>query len=162
MSIPIYTDEHLSEMIVAGARGRGVDVLTAQEDGHRQVPDDQLLLRATTLGRTMVSQDRDMLAHASRFMAGGVEFAGLIYAHQLNITIGQFVEDLELLCLVEDPPYIRNRIEWFPLKYGTRAAGFLKQRLKSAHESAHSFGDGAAIEGAVCDSQITSIIGGEG
>jgi hypothetical protein len=116
MSIPVYADEHLSAMIVEGARGRGVDVLTAQEDGRSQVPDDQLLLRATALGRTMVSQDRDMLAHASRFMDGGVEFAGLIYAHQLNIAIGRFIDDLELLCLVEDPPYMRNRIEWFPMK----------------------------------------------
>ena len=91
-------------------------MLTAQEDDRRQVPDDQLLLRATALGRTMVSQDRDMLAHASRIMHEGVDFSGLIYAHQLNITIGQFIDDLELLCLVEDPPYMRNRIEWLPLK----------------------------------------------
>jgi len=64
----------------------------------------------------MLSQDEDMLGHAARFIAAGIDFAGLIYAHQLNITIGQFVDDLELLCLVEEPPYMQNRIEWLPLK----------------------------------------------
>jgi hypothetical protein len=64
----------------------------------------------------MVSRDQDMLAHATRFMSAGIEFTGLIYAHQLGITIGQFIADLELLCLVEDSEYVRNRIEWLPLK----------------------------------------------
>jgi hypothetical protein len=116
VSIPVYTDVHVNHRVIDGARARGVDILTAQEDGHRRDPDDVLLLRASALGRVMVSQDEDMLGHATRFIAAGIDFAGLIYAHQLNITIGQFVDDLELLCLVEEPPYMRNRIEWLPLK----------------------------------------------
>lgn len=117
MSIPAYPDVHVNQRVIDGARARGVDIITTQEDGRRRDADDVLLLRATALGRVMVSQDEDMLGHASRFIAAGVDFAGLIYAHQLNITIGQFfVDDLELLCLVEDPAYMRNRIEWLPLK----------------------------------------------
>jgi hypothetical protein len=116
VSIPLYADVHVNQRVTDGARARGVDILTAQEDGRRRDADDVLLLRASALGRVMVSQDQDMLAHASRLIGTGVEFAGLIYAHQLHITIGQFVDDLELLCLVEDPPYMRNRIEWLPLK----------------------------------------------
>jgi hypothetical protein len=116
VSIPAYADVHVNQRVIDGARARGVDIITAQEDGRRRDGDDVLLLRAAALGRVMVSQDEDMLSHASRFIAAGVDFAGLIYAHQLNITIGQFIDDLELLCLVEDPPYMRNRIEWLPLK----------------------------------------------
>jgi hypothetical protein len=116
VSIPLYADVHVNQRVIDGARARGVDILTAQEDGRRRDDDDVLLLHASALGRVMVSQDEDMLAHASRFIATGVEFNGLIYAHQLNITIGQFIDDLELLCMVEEPPYMRNRIEWLPLK----------------------------------------------
>jgi predicted nuclease of predicted toxin-antitoxin system len=116
MSIPIYADVHVPAPVVDGVRARGVDVLTAQEDGQRAAPDADLLRRAAALGRVMVSQDEDMLALATAFQNTGTDFSGLIYAHQLRVTIGQSVNDLELICLAEDPPYMRNRVEWLPLR----------------------------------------------
>ena len=38
-----------------GLRRKGIDCLTAEEDGTKQLPDDLLLQRATELGRVMVS-----------------------------------------------------------------------------------------------------------
>jgi hypothetical protein len=40
----------------------------------------------------------------------------VIYAYQLSITIGQFIEDLELISLAAEMQDIRSRIEWLPLK----------------------------------------------
>ena len=46
----------------------------------------------------------------------GESFAGIIYAHQLRGTIGQYVHDLELMAKVYEPEDIANRIEHLPLK----------------------------------------------
>ena len=46
-------DVHISAAITEGLRLRGVDVLTAQEDGARRLPDPALLNRATELGRVL-------------------------------------------------------------------------------------------------------------
>jgi hypothetical protein len=43
-------------------------------------------------------------------------FAGIIYAHQLRITIGQMVEDLELITRATSQSEWRARIEYLPLR----------------------------------------------
>lgn len=43
MSVPLYFDVHVPYSITFGLRLRGVDVLTSQEDGTREVDDDVLL-----------------------------------------------------------------------------------------------------------------------
>ena len=55
-------DEHVHRAITSGLRLRGVDVLTAQEDGRRKTADSLLLDRATELQRVLFSQDEDFLA----------------------------------------------------------------------------------------------------
>jgi hypothetical protein len=72
--------------------------------------------RATELDRTLVTQDEDLLAEAAQRMHRLIPFSGVIYAYQLGITIGRFIEDLELISLGADMDYIRDRIEWLPLK----------------------------------------------
>jgi hypothetical protein len=42
-------------------------------------------------------------------------FAGLIYGHQLDLSIGQAVRDLELIAAAYDPDDIRDRVEYIPL-----------------------------------------------
>ncbi|MFN8475592.1 MAG: DUF5615 family PIN-like protein [Anaerolineae bacterium] len=108
-------DHHVSSAVTDGLRKRGVDVLTAHDDGAAQFDDDTLLNRATELGRVLFSQDRDLLAIAHGRLESGVEFAGLIYAHQLNITVGRAIRDLEMLATVLDPDDLRNRVEFIPL-----------------------------------------------
>jgi predicted nuclease of predicted toxin-antitoxin system len=108
-------DVHVHRAITAGLRMRGVDVITAQEDGHRRALDAELLERATALGRVLFSQDEDLLVEGQFRLAQGIPFAGVIYAHQLRITIGQCVRDLELVAQVYDPADMANRIEFLPL-----------------------------------------------
>lgn len=49
MAVGIYMDVHIPRAITNGLRLRGVDVLTAQEDGTITLTDTELLKRATEL-----------------------------------------------------------------------------------------------------------------
>lgn len=115
MSLPLFMDHHIPAAITAQLRRRGIDVLTAQEDGSDQLDDDLLLERAAQLGRVLFSQDRDLLQIANSWLGSGRDFAGLVYAHQLSITLGQAIHDLELLAQVLDLAAMRNHIEFLPL-----------------------------------------------
>ena len=84
MSVAFYIDVHVRRAVTNGLRLRGVDVLTAQEDGAARWPDDRLLDRAGELGRILYSQDDDFLTEAELRQQEGRPFAGVIYtaAHQ--------------------------------------------------------------------------------
>ena len=56
-----------------------------------------------------------MLMIANRWLQHSHEFAGLVYAHQLAITIGRAVLDLELMANALDPEDMVNRVEFLPL-----------------------------------------------
>jgi Domain of unknown function (DUF5615) len=85
--------------ITAGLRRRNIDALTSQEDGTREVDDVSLLQRATELGRVLFSQDQDLLQIASEWQRTEHSFLGLVFSAQQGVSIGQCVEDLELLAL---------------------------------------------------------------
>jgi predicted nuclease of predicted toxin-antitoxin system len=115
MALRFYMDHHVPAAITRGLRDRGVDCLTAAEDGARKSSDESLLTRATGLGRVMFSMDVDMLVIASKWVNEGTTFSGLVYARQLSITIGQAVRDLELIATVLTETEMANRIEYIPL-----------------------------------------------
>ena len=113
--IAFYFDQHVPIAIARGLRLRGVDVVTAYEDGNAALDDEPLLHRATALGRIMVTQDDDFLAIASAWQAAGREFAGLVYAHQMRIGIGRFIADLELIAKASEASPLRSHVEHLPL-----------------------------------------------
>ena len=110
----LYMDHCVAGPIAAGLRQRGVDVMTAEEDGTTQLTDELLLGRATALGRVLFSEDKDLLAITHQWQQDGRGFAGLAYAHQLRISIGHAIRDLELLARAFDPEDMRNRVEYLP------------------------------------------------
>ncbi len=109
-------DVHVRRAVTTGLRLRGVDVLTAQEDRAGEFDDPRLLDRAKELGRLLFTQDDDLLKEAARRQEIGEEFAGLIYAHQLNVTVGQCIEDLELIAQATEPDEWANMVTYLPLK----------------------------------------------
>jgi len=109
-------DVHIPKAITDGLRLRGVDVLTAQEDGAARLPDSILLDRSTALGRVLFSQDKDLLREAVRRHSTRTTFTGIIFAHQLHITIGQCIRDLELIALTGEPADLVNQVEYLPLR----------------------------------------------
>ncbi len=116
MSVRLYMDVHVRRAVTDGLRLRGVDVLTAQEDGIGEFEDSELLDRATVLNRVLFTQDDDFLAEAVRRQRSGEMFAGVIYAHQLDLTVGECIDDLELIAQASNPEEWLNRLEYLPLK----------------------------------------------
>jgi hypothetical protein len=116
MGIKLYMDVHVRREITDGLRTRKVNVLTAQEDGAAELNDPMLLDRSTSLGRVLFSQDDDLLREAARRQKIGERFAGVIYAHQLNITVGQCVDDLELIATATEPEEWSEHVMYLPLK----------------------------------------------
>lgn len=114
MTIGLYMDHHVKAAVTDGLRRRGVDVITCADDHTDTWDDEQILERATRLGRAIFTQDDDFLAIADRWLDEGRDFAGVVYAHQLGITIGQAVRDLELIAKVLDPEEMENRVEFLP------------------------------------------------
>lgn len=116
MPAGLYMDVHVRAAITEGLRRRGVSVLTSQEDGAREWQDEDLLSRATELDRLLFSQDDDLLAIAARWQREGIEFSGVIYAHQEHTTIGQNIEDIELIAKCALPGEFANRVTYLPLR----------------------------------------------
>jgi hypothetical protein len=108
-------DVHVPRAVTTALRLRSIDVLSSQEDGTAQFDDDQLLARATELGRVLVSQDEDLLREGARRLRAGEDFAGIVYAHQLRVTIGQMVEDLYLIATATSREEWFGRIEHLPI-----------------------------------------------
>ena len=116
MSIALYMDVHVPGPITRALIRRGVDVKTAQDDGAAELEDDDLLDRATALNRALFSRDEDLLAEAKKRQRSGRFFAGVIYAHQLRVTIGRCIADLEIISKAGEPEDLHNRVEHLPLR----------------------------------------------
>ncbi|MCW6053886.1 DUF5615 family PIN-like protein [Lyngbya sp. CCAP 1446/10] len=114
MAISLYMDVHIPQAITEQLRRRGVDVLSAIEDGAIELPDDQLLERTTQLGRVLFTQNIGFRAMAHDWQRQQKQFAGLIFGHQLGGTIGQFVKDLELIALASESDEWMNAVEYIP------------------------------------------------
>ena len=107
-------DVHVPLAITRALRRKGLDVLTAQDDGTTRLPDSELLLRAGTLGRVLFTQDDDFLAEAARLHRAGSTFATVIYAHQFT-AIGVCVADLSLILSAMLPGETRGQVLHLPL-----------------------------------------------
>jgi predicted nuclease of predicted toxin-antitoxin system len=113
--VRFYMDVHVPGAVTRALRLHDVDVLTAQEDGTAEWQDPPLLDRATALDRVLFSEDDDLLVEAARRQEQGELFAGVIYMHQLDLTIGRCVTDLELLAKAGSPEDYANQVWYLPL-----------------------------------------------
>ncbi len=114
--IQLYMDENVEGAITRELRRRGMDVITAQDDGRSGEDDPPLLDRAGELGRVLFSRDDDMLREATRRQRLGESFIGVVYAHQLRVTIGQCVTDLTSLAQYGEPDQFVDRVRYLPLR----------------------------------------------
>ncbi len=116
MSLRFYMDHQVRLAVADGLRRRGVDVLTAYEDGAARLSDKRIFERAAELGRIVFTHDDDFLALADRWRQAGRSFSGLVYAHQLQVTVGKAIQDLELIAKASNTEDMRNRVEYLPLR----------------------------------------------
>jgi len=115
MSVALYMDAHVNGAITQQLEVRGVNVITAHDDGRADRSDDELLARATELGRAIFTHDRDFLAIASKWQRQSREFGGIIYAHPLRVSTGKCVVDLDLIAKCYEPVDMVSRVEHLPL-----------------------------------------------
>jgi len=114
--LAFYIDHQFRAAVVRGLRARGIDVLTAFEDGAERYDDESLLIRATELGRILVTHDKGFLGRAADRQRSGREFAGIVFAAQSPIDIGKTVEYLEPLAHVMTADEMQNRVEYLPAR----------------------------------------------
>ncbi|GAB4500156.1 MAG: DUF5615 family PIN-like protein [Anaerolineales bacterium] len=115
MSLKIYMDHHVPKAITNGLRLRGIDVLTAYEDGRHMATDAELLDRSTELQRILFSQDDDLLAEAAKRIQNNIPFYGVVYAHQLRVSIGVCIKDIEMIALLGESKDMICSIQFLPL-----------------------------------------------
>lgn len=108
-------DVHVPRAVTTALRLRGIDVITAQQDGADTLSDAQLLTRASCLDRILVSQDNDLLREGTRLQRQGIHFTGIVYGHQRLVGIGQMVEDLTLIANATTAQEWVGRISYLPL-----------------------------------------------
>ncbi|MGI8966893.1 MAG: DUF5615 family PIN-like protein [Limisphaerales bacterium] len=105
-------DVHVPRAITTGLRLRGINVLTAQEDQAEELPDAEILNRAGVLNRVLFTSDSDFLRLAAD--QGKLKFPSIIFIHQLNLSVGKCIRDLELLAHSELQNV--NTVAFLPLK----------------------------------------------
>jgi hypothetical protein len=111
----LYADIHIPRPAIHALRAKHVDVITAQDDSADTLDDDDLLSRATSLDRILVTQDQDFQAIAASRLRERRDFAGIIYISPQHVGLSAVVSDLELCALALDPEDLLNRVEHLPL-----------------------------------------------
>jgi hypothetical protein len=114
MPVLLYLDVHVPLAIAEQLRRRGVDVVHAVEEGTDRLEDDKLLELAKRQGRVMVTQDIGFRVLSESWQRQGIEFAGLLYGHQLAASIGRWVADLELIAKASEPSEWANAVQHLP------------------------------------------------
>lgn len=90
-------------------------MLTAQEDDATWFTDPDLLDRAMKLERVLFTQDIDFLREAAERQQSGKAFAGVIYAHQAEVTIGRCLNDLEIIAKAASLEDMADQVVYLPL-----------------------------------------------
>ena len=115
MSLGLYMDVHVPAGITRALRRRGVDVLTAQDNGAARFLEPDVLDRVAELGRIVFTRDSDFLAEGVRRQRAGLPFATIVYAHQQHVSIGRCVDDLAIIALAGTSDEAAGQIVYLPL-----------------------------------------------
>lgn len=108
-------DHNVPRSITDGLRVREVDIKTAFEDGTTEVGDSELLDRASELGCVLFTRDYNLLQEATKRQRTGSSFSGVIYAHQLRVSIGDCIRELELIAKAGGIEDLLNRVVYLPI-----------------------------------------------
>lgn len=107
-AISLYLDENISPKIAEQLKRRGIDTVTVRDLGLLGDTDENHLTRATEAGRVLVTADTDFLIMVS----DGTEHAGIAFGVLDALSIGDWVNRLELLANVYSPEDMLNHIEY--------------------------------------------------
>jgi len=103
----------MSHALVRGLRARGVDVVTAFEEGMIEREDEEHLEFAAEKQRVLYSFNVADFYHLhSKYLAEGKEHAGLILTRQQQLTIGEQLRRLLRLIAKVPADEMKNRVEF--------------------------------------------------
>ncbi|MBM4296453.1 MAG: hypothetical protein FJ143_01800 [Deltaproteobacteria bacterium] len=103
----------MSHALVRGLRARGVDVVTALEEGMIERDDEAHMEFAAKAGRALYSFNvGDFYYLHGKYVAEDKEHAGVILTRQQQFTVGEQLR--RLLRLIANVPaeHMRNRVEF--------------------------------------------------
>jgi hypothetical protein len=112
--LAFYMDHQFRASITKGLRARGIDVLTALDDGAATLDDERILHRATELRRVLATHDKGFLRIARQWQQSDQQFSGIVFGPQERVNIGRIIEYLELVAHTIQADEIRNRVEYIP------------------------------------------------
>ena len=115
MSVAFYFDHNMQTAVVAALRASGFDALTALEDEYDRHPDEDVLDRAMSLRRVVVTHDQDFLDIAADRQIRSEEFPGIVFCHLGKASIRAMVADLKLISEVATYEELMNQVTWVPL-----------------------------------------------
>jgi predicted nuclease of predicted toxin-antitoxin system len=99
--------------VVAGLRRRGVDVLTAGEQGLLSASDAQQMERAASLDRALVTADQDFLVIVRAMHAQGAPFPGVFFIQE-GTSVGEAVRNIADAAEILAPADMVSWLEWIP------------------------------------------------
>lgn len=114
MALAIYMDHHIPRAITTSLRHRDIEVITAFEDSTHEWEDARLLDRAFEIAHVLFTRDDDLLAESAYRQREGISFYGVIYAHQLHVSISRCIRDLEFIATAGDPDDVVNQVLYLP------------------------------------------------
>jgi hypothetical protein len=112
--IHFYMDEHVPGPVTVGLRSRGVDVLTAQEDGRGGAKDSAVLQRSIEVGRILVTFDKDFCAIVADAQQVQSEFPGVVMIPD-HLSYRQCIDDLELIAKCSEPAEWAGKLTRLPI-----------------------------------------------
>jgi Domain of unknown function (DUF5615) len=97
-------DVHVPLAVAEALRRRGIDVITAQEEGLSLSDDESLLEQSSAQERVLVTQDADFLEIVPRWRREGRASRGVIFARQ-GMPIGIWSAWLTMSCSIRSSSY---------------------------------------------------------
>lgn len=112
---PLFTDENVDGPIIEGLRLRGWDVKHATEEVGEKTRDEPLFEHVASLGRVMVSTDKDMLHLALSWVREGRPFRMIWWeqAKTQQILVSKVLDAFE--ALADKPDAFAYPIEYLKL-----------------------------------------------
>ena len=106
LDFPLLTDENIGPDVVEGLRARGRDLRTAGEERLIGRPDVEVLERATSQGRVVVTHD---LGFGRSAIIAGATFVGIVYLRPGHISAAfvlAVIDALRTSTVEVEPPFI--------------------------------------------------------
>jgi hypothetical protein len=116
MPVRFFFDHDIHGDVARGLRGRGVDLVTAYEDGAHRLDDPDVFRRAVALGRVLYFYDDDHFSEIHRWQRDGRSFPGAVHVAQTKLSIGEQIEELELIAKAAEPEELRGRVTFLPVR----------------------------------------------